>query len=263
MTTQTIARSSLATESLLQAGRLLTRWRREPMVPVQSLLFPSVLLITYKLLMGESIKHLTGTDSLYGLVPMSAVVGAMFGALGAGLAIPGERESGLLSRLWTLPVHRASALTGRLLAEAARTLGAVAIITALGVALGLRFKGGWPAVIPFILLPVLVVIGFATVVIAIAVRSEGRNLVTWLGAGCIVLLFFNSGVAPLDMYPAWLQPVVELQPMSPMIEAMRAFAEGGPTLWPVLQSLAWITGCIVVFGPIAVHGYRAAAESGC
>ena len=98
----------------MQAGRLLTGWRREPVVLVQSLIFPTFLLIVYKLVIGESILNLTGDDSLYGLVPICAVTGALFGAMGTGVAIPDERESGLLSRLWVLPVNRASALTGRL-----------------------------------------------------------------------------------------------------------------------------------------------------
>ena len=85
---------------------------------IQSLIFPTFLLVVYKLVIGESVLHLTGGNSLYGLVPMCAIAGALFGAMGTGAAIPDERESGLLSRLWALPVHRASALTGRLLAEA-------------------------------------------------------------------------------------------------------------------------------------------------
>ena len=135
-------------------------------------MFPTFLLITYKLLVGKSMVRITGTDSLYGLVPMCAVAGAMFGALGAGLTIIGERDSGLLSQLWVLPVNRASALVGRLLAEAARTVVGAALITAVGVALGLRFDGGWLAVIPFLLVPVLVVVVFSTAVIAIAVRAK-------------------------------------------------------------------------------------------
>ena len=104
--------SSLAVESLLFARRQLTHWRRSPTVPIQALLFPTFLLITYKLLVGKSVVRITGTDSLYGLVPMCAVAGAMFGALGAGLTIISERDSGLLSQLWVLPVNRASALAG-------------------------------------------------------------------------------------------------------------------------------------------------------
>jgi ABC-2 type transport system permease protein len=249
--------TTLAVQSGLQAGRLLRRWRREPVVLIQSLIFPTFLLV-----IGASVRNLTGASSLYGLVPMCAVVGALFGAIGAGAAIPDERESGMLSRLWVLPVHRATALTGRLLAEAGRALIGSIAITAVGVAMGLRFREGWPAAIAFVFVPVVMVIGFSTVIVAFGVQSAGKNIITGLSTVCFLLLFFNSGMVPIDVFPDWLQPVVRAQPMSPAIEAMRALADGGPTLWPVLQSAAWVVGLVAVFGPIAVRGYRVAAESG-
>ena len=253
---------SLALQSRLQAGRLLRGWTREPVVLIQSLIFPTFLLVVYALVIGESIRNLTGDNSLYGLVPMCAVAGALFGAIGAGAAIPEERESGLLSRFWVLPVHRASALTGRLMAEAGRALIGALAITAVGVALGLRFGEGWLAAIGFVFMPVLMVIGFSTVIIAFGVKSNGKNIITGLSTVAFLLLFFNSGMVPVDVFPSWIQPVVRAQPMSPAIEAMRALADGGPTLWPVLQSVAWVVGLLAVFGPMAVRGYRAAAESG-
>jgi ABC-2 type transport system permease protein len=77
------------------------------------------------------------------------------------------------------------------------------------------------------------------------------------------LLFFNTGVAPVALFPSWLQEAVRLQPMSPTIEAMRGLAEGGPVLWPLLQAGVWAVGLVAVFAPTAVRGYRAAAEAGC
>ena len=262
MTANTSPRNSLLGESLLFAGRLLTHWRRAPTVPIQALLFPTFLLITYKLLVGKSIVRITGTDSLYGLVPMCAVAGAMFGALGAGLTIIGERDSGLLSQLWMLPVNRASALVGRLLAEAARTVIGAALITAVGVVLGLRFEGGWLAVIPFLLVPVLVVVVFSTAVIAIAVRAKSSAALFWLAMPSIAVVFSSSGVPPIGMLPSWMRTLIPLQPMAPAIESMRALAQGGSALWPLLLSVAWALGLTVVIGPLAVRGYRAAAESG-
>ena len=261
MTANTPLRSSLAGESLLFAGRLFTRWRRAPTVPIQALLFPTFFLIAYDLLVGKSVVRITGVDSLYGLVPMCAVAGAMFGALGAGLTIIAERDSGLLGQLWMLPVNRASALIGRLLAEAARTLLGTALITAVGVGLGFRFEGGWLAVIPFILVPVLVVVIFSMAVIAIAVRSKSSALLIWLTLPSITLVFSSSGVPPVEMLPSWIRPLIPLQPMAPTIESMRALAQGGPALSPFLLSLVWALGLGAVVGPLAVRGYRAAAES--
>ncbi|RAU96217.1 ABC transporter [Mycobacterium colombiense] len=255
--------TAFVSQSASEAGRLLRRWRRDPIVAVQALLFPTFLLIIYKLLVGKSVLAVTGHDSLYGLVPMCAVVGAVFGTLGAGLALPSERESGVLTRLWVQPVHRASTVAGRLAAEAARTTTSAVVLTVFGIALGLRFSCGWMAMLAFVLVPVVISAGMATVVIAIAARADGKAMVTWLGAGCVVLLFLNTGVAPAEVFPGWLQPVVRFSPISPTIEAMRALAEGGPVLSPLWQAALWGGVLVAVFAPAAVRGYRAAAEAGC
>nr|WP_232002933.1 ABC transporter permease [Mycobacterium sp. 1245801.1] len=255
--------TAFVSQSASEAGRLLRRWRRDPIVAVQALLFPTFLLIIYKLLVGKSVLAITGHDSLYGLVPMCAVVGAVFGTLGAGLALPSERESGVLTRLWVQPVHRASTVAGRLVAEAARTTTSAVVLTVFGIALGLRFSYGWMAMLAFVLVPVAISAGMATLVIAIAARADGKAMVTWLGAGCVVLLFLNTGVAPAEVFPGWLQPVVRFSPISPTIEAMRALAEGGPVLSPLWQAGLWGGVLVAVFAPAAVRGYRAAAEAGC
>lgn len=255
--------TAFLSHSASEAGRLLRRWRRDPIVAVQALLFPAFLLIVYKLLIGKTVLAVTGHDSLYGLVPMCAVVGAVFGTLGAGLALPAERESGVLTRLWVQPVHRASTVAGRLVAEAARTTASAVVLTIFGVALGLRFSYGWIAALAFVLVPVAISAGMATLVIAIAARADGKAMVTWLGAGCVLLLFLNTGVAPAGVFPGWLQPVVRFSPISPTIEAMRALAEGGPVLSPLWQAALWAGVLVAVFAPVAVRGYRAAAEAGC
>ncbi|OBB94240.1 ABC transporter permease [Mycobacterium sp. 852002-40037_SCH5390672] len=254
---------AFVSQSASEAGRLLRRWRRDPIVAVQALLFPTFLLIIYKLLVGKSVLAVTGHDSLYGLVPMCAVVGAVFGTLGAGLTLPSERESGVLTRLWVQPVHRASTVAGRLVAEATRTTASALVLTIFGIALGLRFSCGWLAMPAFVLVPVVISAGMATLVIAIAARADGKAMVTWLGAGCVVLLFLNTGVAPAEVFPGWLQPVVRFSPISPTIEAMRALAEGGPVLSPLWQAGLWGGVLVAVFAPAAVRGYRAAAEAGC
>jgi ABC-2 type transport system permease protein len=43
---------------------------------------------------------------------------------------------------------------------------------------------------------------------------------------------------------------------------MRALAQGGPALWPLLLTLIWSVGLAAVIGPLVVSGYRAAATSG-
>jgi ABC-2 type transport system permease protein len=249
--------------TLILTERMFMHWRLHPMVPLQSVLVPTLLLLTYYLVVSKSMVQLTGTDNLATLVPMCIVAGTMMGTLGAGFHIPGERDSGLLSRFWVMPVHRGSFLAGTLLAEAAQTFVASVLLLLVGMALGLRFEGSsWHAVIPFLLLPVLVTVVFAAIVMAVAVRNNSAPLLTLLGGMAIGLAFCTGGVAPLEHFPEWIQPIARAQPLAHVIEAMRALSQGEPAGHALLAALAWLIGLAAVFGPLSVKGYRTAAQSG-
>jgi ABC-2 type transport system permease protein len=264
-TTDLPARSplrALLSESLVIAGQHFTHWRRDPLVPIQALAFPTFLLITYYLLIGKSVLRITGTDALYGLVPTCAIAGAFSGALAVGMTLPFERNTGLISRLWAMPIHRASALTGRLIAEAARTLVSTALITAVGIGLGLRFQGGVLELLLYLLVPVMVVLVFAMAVIAVAVRAKDGTVLIWLGLPAITAVFASSGSPPVETLPSWMWPLLRLQPMDPIVESMRVLAQGGLPWWPLLWGVVWTVVLGAIVGPLAVRGYRAAAESG-
>ncbi|OBG76530.1 hypothetical protein A9X03_24695 [Mycobacterium sp. E1715] len=226
-----------------------------------SLLLPIGLLLLYQAVLGDQVRRITGVESIYGLVPTCAVLSALFGGLANSVGITDDRQSGLISRMWMLPVHRASALTGRLTAEATRVLIGTILITALGVTMGLRFSHGWVSALLYVLIPSVVVVEFATLAMALVIRTNGRAMTTWLAGGTVAIAFLNPGTTPVGQYPSWLQTFVHVQPISPPIEAMRSLAHGGPILWPVAMTLMWAVAFLAAFFPLAVRGYRIAAES--
>jgi ABC-2 type transport system permease protein len=52
-----------------------------------------------------------------------------------------------------------------------------------------------------------------------------------------------------------------MQPMSAPIEAMWGLAHGGPLVRPLAMTIAWAMVLLAVSVPLAVRGYRRAAES--
>lgn len=252
---------SLLIESWVQAGRLLLRWRRDQAVLMGSLLLPVFLLFIYKIVLGEQVHKVTGVDSVYGVVPMCAVISALFGSLGNSVGITMDRESRLLSRMWILPIHRASAVTGWVIAEVVRAFIGTMLITVIGVAMGLRFTQGWPAALLFLLIPSIVVTGFTALVMAMAIRNNGRTAMTWLLGVTFALAFVNPGATPIKLFPDWAQPLIRMQPISPPIETMRSLAHGGPIGAPFVTTLIWAVVLLAVFLPLAVRGYRLSAES--
>jgi ABC-2 type transport system permease protein/oleandomycin transport system permease protein len=59
--------------------------------------------------------------------------------------------------------------------------------------------------------------------------------------------------------PGWLQAFANNQPVTYVINTMRALALGGPIEANLLKSLVWLVGILAVFGPLSVRAYKRAA----
>ncbi|MEV2219670.1 ABC transporter permease [Nocardia vinacea] len=251
----------LIPQTLIQTKRLLMRWWRDPLTVVQSLVFPALLLIVLNTVLGKQISEFSEVSALYGFVPMSALVGVMSGSVAGAITLGRERDEGLLARFWVLPVHRASGLVARIVAEGIRIVLCTAVMFAVGVALGFRFKQGLLAGIALFAVPLLFGIAFATVVTAVAVFSAKAALVEAVSLGSSLMMFFSTGFVLLVAYPPWAQPIVRHQPMSYAIDAMKGLSVGGPVRDPLLATIAWCIGALVVFAIPAAVGYRRASRT--
>lgn len=251
----------LLPQTMIQTKRMLVRWWRDPLTVVQSLVFPALLLIMLNTVLGRQISSFSGASALYGSVPMVSLVGVMSGSVAGAITLGRERDEGLLARFWVLPVHRASGLVARIVAEGIRILLCTVVLFAVGVVLGFRFQQGVLAGIALFGVPLLFGIAFATMVTAVAVFSAKAALVEVVSLGSSLLMFFSSGFVPLIAYPAWAKPIVQHQPMSYAIDAMRGLSLGGPVRDPLLATIAWCVGALVVFAIPAAVGYRRASRS--
>lgn len=251
--------------SLIQAKRQIIRWYTVPSTALQALLYPALTLVMFRIVLGDSVTNANkiiagGQPSVYGYVAMIALVGAMSGSMVSALGLMAEKQSGLPSRFWAMPVHRASDLIGRMLAEALRVLLTTIAIVGVGVALGFRFMEGFLPSVMFFAVPVLYGMGFAVFVTALAARYADSRLIEGITLLTTLLMFFNSGFVPVLAYPEWLRGTVANQPMSCAIDAMKALSWGGDVATPLTKTLLWAAGFVIVFGVPAVRGYRRAAQ---
>jgi ABC-2 type transport system permease protein len=240
-------------------ARLLRRWIRDSHTLAESLLMPVVLLVTLNIVLGDGISQLTGHSALHSSVPLIAMVGAMSGSMVGGIGLMRERTDGLLTRLWVLPVHRASGLLSRLVADLIRVVVTTAVIMCAGLVLGFRFRQGILASVAWLFIPCVFGVAFTIVVITLALYAVNTVVVEATEIVWGLLMFFSTGFVPLDQYPRWIQPVVQHQPMSYSIEAMRGLSLGGPVLAPVMALLLWSAGIAAVFAVPMAIGYRRAS----
>ncbi|KMO82213.1 ABC transporter permease [Mycolicibacterium chlorophenolicum] len=252
----------LVPQVLVLTARILRRWSRDPATLVQSLVMPAGFLAALDIVLGDVIEKVTGHSGLYGQVPLVALVGGMTGAIIGAVNVMREREVGLLSRFWVVPVHRAAGLLARLLADFVRILVITLAVMCVGLALGMRFEQGLLAAVVWVFVPSLFVVALSAAVLTLALFSQSTIVPQATEIVIALLMFFSIGFVPLDQYPDWLQPIVEHQPVSYTIEAMRGLSLEGPIAEPLLFTALWSFGIFAVCAvPLAI-GYRRASRRG-
>jgi ABC-2 type transport system permease protein/oleandomycin transport system permease protein len=154
---------------------------------------------------------------------------------------------------------RSAVLAGRLVADAGRMLVTILIIVAVGYAVGFRFTNGVLAAIVMVVLAT--VFGLSICCIAaytgLAIGDEESVQafgLTWL----FPITFLSSAFVPIATMPGWLQAFANNQPVTFIINAMRALAMGGPLEANMWKSVACLIAIFVVFLPLAVRAYRRA-----
>lgn len=243
----------------MQCSRILLKWARDPVTLAQALLYPSLMVVLFWLVLDRSVSEATGRSPVDGMVPMVALVGAMSGASISGLGLQRERDNGQLTKMWALPVHRASAMVGRLWAESVRVAVTVLLILTVGATVGFRVDTGPAGLLGILAVALMFGLSFSIMVTALALLGSRTRIVEWTAVGTNVALFFNSGFVPVTSYPGWLQPLVRYQPLSCAVEAMRAVGTGTAVAGPLALTVAWSAGLLAVFAVPAVRGYRRAS----
>ncbi|WP_149360548.1 ABC transporter permease [Lolliginicoccus suaedae] len=249
---------SWARQSLLMAKRLLIIWSRDPFTMVQAVVYPAIMLLMLRLVMGDTIERFSGQAAVFRFAPLMALVAAMSGALAGVVLVMQERENGILSRYWALPIHRGADLTGRLLAESARIILTTLLIIIVALPLGLTFQSVG-SFLTFLAIPLMFGIGFATLATAAALATTSQALVAALSLFMMIGMFFSTGFTEVAAFPDWAHPFVENQPITHAVDTMRALATGGDYMTPLTYCALWSGGFVVLFAFPAIRGYRKSA----
>lgn len=253
-----LPRAAVISDAAALTWRAVLVTLRNPVLVLSAVFFPLILLLLITVSFGSLVAPGGDrADYVNFSLPLFAVMGILFAALGTGLSTFTDLESGFDSRLRTLPIARSAPLIGRIVGDGLRNMITLVIVVLTGYALGFRFTEGFLATVAFFLLPLAFGSAVAWVMIAIAVRvRSGEAAGSALNAILLLASFLSTGFVPKSDLPEWIRPVAEANPVSAVVEAMRGFSGGGPIADPLTRALFWIAGLTVVFGWLAVRGYR-------
>jgi ABC transporter DrrB family efflux protein len=246
------------TDTLTITRRNLLVWMRVPAYLVFTVIQPVMFVLLFRYVFGGAI-HVAGNYVNF-LMPGIIAQTAAFATFGTAIALAQELKKGVIDRLRSMPMARSAVLAGRLVADTGRMLVTILIIVGVGYAVGFRFSNGVVPAIAMVLLAT--VFGLAICCISaytgLAIGDEESVQafgLIWL----FPLTFLSSAFVPIATMPGWLQAFANNQPVTYVIDTMRALALGGPVVPSLWKSLVWLAGIFVVFLPLAVRAYRRAS----
>jgi ABC-2 type transport system permease protein/oleandomycin transport system permease protein len=249
-------------DALAMTKRNLTRYVRIPTLLVFSTIQPIMFVLLFVYVFGGAVKGSLppGTKYVEFLMPGIFVQTVVFGSTQTGVGLAEDLSKGMIDRFRSLPMARSAVLAGRTLGDSVRNTFVVVLMTVVGVLVGFRFLAGFvPAVAALVL---VVAFGFAFTWISAMIGLAVHDVESAQTAGFIwvfPLVFASTVFVPLSSMPGWLQAFARINPITCTANAVRALTIGGPTTLPVLYSLAWIVGILVVFMPLATRNYRRVA----
>ena len=243
-------------DALTVTARNLIGYTRVPQLVVFSTIQPVLFVLMFRYVFGGAIK-VPGFPYVDFLMPGIFVQTTIFGSLGTAVGLATDLKSGLLERFRSLPMARSAVLAGRTTADLARNVFVVALMVAVGFAVGFHLHTNPLALLAGVGLVLLFGYTmswvFATVGLAVGDPETAQAAAFPVLAP---LVFASSAFVPVSSMPGWLQGFAVHQPVSITASAVRALMIGGPTTSLVLQSLAWCAGILLVFAPLAVRLYR-------
>jgi len=236
---------------------------RTPQLLVVATVQGAMFLLIFRYVFGGAIGDTDGMSYVDFLIPGFVVTGVLFSGMGASAGVAEDLQHGVVDRLRSLPIPRSSVAAGRALAETALVVWGTLVTTAIGFAVGFRPAGSTGD--SLIALGLCVVFGFAFTWLFILIGLVAGSAQAAQGMSLLVfpLTFVSSAYVPVDSMPGWLQWFAEHQPITAMVDAVRAwvvadpvatFGESAGSL--TVKALLWSAGLVAVFAPLAITRYR-------
>lgn len=234
--------------------RNLVQLVRAPELIVFTAIQPIVFVLLFNYVFGGAISP--GGGYINFLIPGIVVMFVASGAVATGIGLNRDVALGIVDRFRSLPIARSAVLTGRIVAETVRIAFHILIIVGVGTLIGVRVSTGPVSVLGAFLLALGFGVALAWVGAWIGLTVSNPEVVQAAGFIWMFPLMFASSVfVSTETMPGWLRVFADHNPVSVVVNALRALLFDGPATTSVLHSLAWIVG-IGVFSTLAVRRYR-------
>jgi ABC transporter DrrB family efflux protein len=250
-----------ASDTLVLAHRNLLRIPRAPDLLISFTVQPIMFVLLFVFVFGGAI-NTPGYDYVDFLMPGIIAQTMSFGGFVTALSLADDLRKGLIDRFRSLPMARSAVLAGRTLADVVTNMLSLAIMIAVGLLVGFSFNATPLEIVAGVGLMLLFGYVFSWIFALFGLVASSPESAQAIGFIAIFpLTFISSAFVPVDSMPAGLEQFAQVNPVTVVVDAMRALwldAPAGNSIW---GAVVWCTGLVAVFAPLSVARYRRATTA--
>lgn len=228
---------------------------RSPDTIITTVVTPVALMLLFVYVLGGAIS--TGSRSYIDYM----LPGILLITIASGIAYTAFRlftdlQGGILERFQSMPIARASILWAHVLTSLVANLLSLVIVVGVALAMGFRSGAGvlgWLGVTGILVLFTLALTWLAVIAGLTAKTVDGASAFSY---PLIFLPFISSAFVPTETMPGPVRWFAENQPVTSIVDSIRALFAGqavGAELW---IALAWCVGILLVAFAVAMRVYR-------
>jgi ABC-2 type transport system permease protein len=165
-------------------------------------------------------------------------------------------QKGIFERFHSMPIARSSALWGHVLTSLVSNAISVAAIVLVALAMGFRAQASplsWLAAAGILALFTLALTWIAVIPGLTAKSIDGASAFAY---PLVLLPFISSAIVPTATMPPVVRAFAENQPVTSIVEAIRALLSNQPVGNGIWVALAWCVGIMLVAYVFAMRAYR-------
>jgi ABC-2 type transport system permease protein len=231
---------------------------RNPEALMTALSLPVLLMLMFRYLFGGAIH--TGIHYVNYVVPGVMLVCVGFGAATTAVNVSHDLTGGIIDRFRSMDVRGETLINGHVVASVLRNILSSVLVVVVAVAIGFRPHGNpaaWLAALAILALFVLAISWFSAAIGILAHSPESAQGIAFLIS---FLPYASSAFVPIHTMPPFLRAFAANQPVTAVVNALRALFNGTPAGASVWHAIAWSVAILIASVALAGVLYRRRAR---
>jgi len=218
-------------------------------------IMPIAMMLLFVYVLGGAIQ--TGTDNYVNYLLPGILLIAIANSIGyVSYRLFLDKQRGIFERFNSMPIARSAAIWGHVLTSLVSNVISLAVIVLVALLMGFRSPAGiwsWLAVAAILTLFTLALTWVAAIAGLAAKSVDGAGVIAY---PIHFLPLISPAFVPTRSMPGPVRAFAENQPVTPIVEAIRALLSNQPVGNNIWAALAWSIGIMLVAYVFAMRVYK-------